>query len=409
MFICLIILLIILFFLKGKVINLSNPLFLMWSTWILSIVICLLKIFSSYNNLSLKTLFFIATFLVFTSVGFIFGKKRSNNYVIVAREYSERKLLIAFNLLFLLVTAIFAATVIKLGLPPAISGGDRSTYYISGATEIIYLLIYPCFFIGFYLIKKFNCRYRICVQLIILTCFILLKGNKMSFFTILLMIFVLFGKKVNLFRVILILGCILLVFYLSTFIYTKNILDQNALKDARILLTGFSLSGNWYFLYDPLIYLASNLYNLNNLISSNLSGIGLGTVSFKGLFQVIGFLFPMVTTKMSIGLLEMNSTLSVPIFNTFSALGLLYYDFGEFFTLIIMFLIGFLAGKNYSATENYGCISIMFIYLILFQTLVLSFFTFYLGNLEVITNIIVIIIIDLLCKNGEGEQEIYND
>lgn len=384
---------------KGRKFNFNNPLIFMWVTWLSAIVICFLNIFSSYNELSIKTIMYIFYFLILTSVGYLLGKKSgytNTNNVIV--NYNKKRLLFSFNFLFFLVLISYAVTIIRLGLPPALTGGNRSTYYLNNGGEMLYLLIYPCFFLAFYLIKYFKVKYKLSVQLFILTLMLLSKANKMTIFSIIILWLIFFGKQIDSFRIILIIGFVFLIFYLSTFVYTKNISNVNELRLERISMTGFKLSPKLYFLYDPLIYLSSNIYNLNNLINIGSHPFGLGSQSFKGLMQIISTFVPSINVITNNGFLFMKSTLSIPLFNTFSALGSLYYDFGIFFSLIFSFFGGFITGKAY-LNQNKN-ILILYIYYLLFQTLALSFFTFYFGNLEVITNIIVILIIDLACKES---------
>lgn len=392
----LIILILLIIFFRKKKINLNNPLFFFWSTWIITILICLLNIFSAYNKLSLKTYLYLFLYLLVTTFGFILGKSLS--FANVDIKYTPSKLVVSFNILFLLVCCAYILTIIKLGLPPAISGADRSTYYLGNGGELIYLLIYPCFFLGLILFREIP-LIKILPQLIVLSIIVLSRGNKMTIFTIVLMIFYLYGRKIKLINIILFLIFVLVVFYFSTYIYTKNVTDKYLLQTTRVLLTGFTLPNNFYFLYDPLIYFSSNLYNLNNLINLDLSFIGHGLISFKSITQILGAFNPSVTEHYVELQNILNSSLTVPIFNTYSGLGLLYFDFGIILTLAIMLVIGILTGGIYKNKEKSNVsLTTNFFGFILYQTLALSFFTFYLGNLEVLTNLIIMFIISLIAK-----------
>lgn len=392
-FIFLIVLL--LFFRKTKV-NLSNPLVLFWGTWIITILICSLNIFSMYNKISIKTYFYVMMFLIAPTIGFFLGRRLL--FTNKNTEYSMFKLIISFNVLFCLICCAYILTIIKLGLPPAISGGDRSSYYLSGGGELVYLLVYPCFFLGLFLLKKVNII-KIVPQLIILCGMILTRGNKMAVFSIVLMLFYLYGKRIKLYNIIFSLLFVLIIFYLSTFIYTKNISDKYLLQSTRIFLTGFTLPNNLYFLFDPMIYFGSNLYNLNNLINMNMGNLGYGLISFQSIAQIFGIFIPSINIQTQNLQNVLNSSLMLPLFNTYSGFGLLYFDFGFIFTIIIMFIIGLLAGELYMSRSTYQLsLEKNFFGFILYQTLALSFFTFYLGNSEVVTNLIVMLIVSLFAR-----------
>lgn len=150
--------------------------------------------------------------------------------------------------------------------------------------------------------------------------------------------------------------------------------------------------------------MSSNIDNLNSLINARFSGMGLGTLSFKGAYQIIAVFNPSITELSRQILINANASLIVPQFSTYSGLGLLYYDFGPLITLEVFMLIGFICGALYN--RNSMNLTLMFFSFILFQTLALSFFSFYLGNLEVITNIVFVFLIDLYSRNVENNADL---
>lgn len=397
-------LLLIVFFLsfifKNKRIDLTSPILFMWVTWGIGLAACILNIFYLYAPISLTSYMYIFLFLFLVTIFFYFGCNIKNSSK-QSIDYEPKKLLISFNLMFLAIVLIYIVTIVKLGLPPALSGGDRSNYYLSNGGELIYLLIYPAFFLGLFLIKKFNLIKPTIIQLIILFMILLSRGNKMGVFSVLIIFCILFLRKADITKILIIFGCILLVFWASTYMYTKNISDLSALKFQKIASTGFSLPDKYYSLYDPLIYIASNIYNFNGLVNNGLGGIGLGSTSFKGIAQLISSIFPNISLKMNDNLQLMSSTLGAQMYNTFSGLGLLYFDYGILISLILFSVIAFVTGVLYKRVQSNNSLSEMFFYYVLYQTLALSFFTVYLGNLEVLSNMCAIILIDYISRRRQ--------
>lgn len=381
--------------------NLANPLSLLWGTWIISIGICLANIFTVYPKLSTQSLVFMFSFLVITSLSFTVGKSLPVNFTPISYNYI--RLVHSFNMLFITVILSYIITIIKLGLPPLLSGSQRSQYYLSGGGELFYLLIYPCYFLGLFILynyEKYHLNNYILLQLLILLLVIFTRGNKMTIFAVMLMFCFYWGRRVSLAKISIMLMVVIAIFLIISITYKKNVQNLSALKLARINVTGFSLPSNYYFLYDPLIYMSSNVDNLNSLMNAKFAGLGIGTLSFKGIYQLFALFNPVISEFPKQILINANASLTVPQFSTYSGLGLLYYDFGPIISLEIFMLIGFFSGLFYER-ESID-LTILFFSFILFQTLALSFFTFYLGNLEVITNIIFIFFLDMYSRSDEN-------
>lgn len=391
-----ILILMLLCFLKNKKVDLNSPLLFLWSTWSIIIILCYLNIFPEYGSINSLTLSYVVVFLILTSLAFKIGEKvLINNHT---NSYSLHRLLISFNFLFVLVVLAYLLTILTLGLPPAFTGESRTDYYLPNGGELIYLLIYPCAFLGIFLVKRVKLR---CVlpQLVIMFIIIITRGNKTTIFSIVLMLFYLYGRKMKAVNILYFLFFLVIIFYLSTLIYTKNIQDKVLLRNTKIMMTGFSLPMSLYFLYDPMIYFASNLFNLNSLVTLRLSFLGKGVISFKALSQLIGIPFSGLSDFSSNAKNIMDLSLPIPLFNTYSGLGTLYFDFGMIISIVIFIVIAFSLGIIYSSKDKENItISNNFLGFVLFQTIAVSFFTFYLGNLEVITNLIVMYLIDLFAR-----------
>lgn len=374
-------------------INLSNPLFLLWATWLASLAICAANIFTAYSPLSITTVLAILTFLICISFGYWYGYQFHIDKIQI--HYSGMRLYEAFNVLFWLVVAVYVLTIYKLGLPPIFSGVQRSTYYLSGGGELIYLLIFPCFYLGIFIVYHHllpQLNFWIIAQLLVMALMIMMKSNKMTIFTIMLMLCFFFGRHVNWTLIIIMVAAVVFVFSFASITYTKNITNLTSFEQQRYALTGFSLPEYLNFLYDPFIYLSSNLYNVNTLLQSNLSGTGLGSLSFHGIIQIIGAFDPSFNQLNDQARHLINMSATIPNFSTYSALGELFYDFGMPVALEISTIIGFFSGLFIN--EKHNILINDFLAFILYQTIVLSFFTIYLGNLEVITNLVVMLAVD---------------
>lgn len=383
--------------------DLSNPLFFLWSTWTISFVICVGNVFQAYSKLSLKTIMFIFICLLMVTIGFHLGKRVKITYKL--KKYNTKVLVNSFNILTILVIGAFLATIYIKGLPPVLSSENiqRSDYYLNNGGELVYLLMYPANYLGIYLLKIVNKR-KIVPQLLILWIIAILRGNKMTIFAIILIWLFLYGKKVYLEKILLLLGIIIVIFYVASYIYTKNISNLSVFKIERMNIVGFNLATSFYFLFDLMVYLSTNIFNLNGLIMMNLGGVGLGTQSFKGVLQVFSAFVPKISEYSNNISNVMSQTLQVSSFNTYSALGLLYVDFGMILSIVIMFIMGVISGTLFSYHKEFNSnIGVNFIGFCFYQTLALSFFSFYIGNLEVISNIIVMLVINYLAVEEKIE------
>lgn len=382
--------------------DLTNPLFFLWTTWLAALLICLGNVFTAYPPLSTRVLALIGAYLGVVTIANLLG--RYLHLVPTPVSYHRASLQRAFNLLVTLVVLADGVTILRLGLPPLFSGVSRATYYLSGGGELVYLLIYPAFFLAFFMLQQGMVPLRAeWPQLTLLGAIVITRANKMTIFAILLMAVYFFGRRVRVNRLLVMGGVVIGIFLLVAVTYKKNVADLAALKQARIAVAGFSLPEQWYFLYDPFIYLSSNLNNLNSEVVNHLRAIGQGSLTFKGLWQGLAPLYPPLTADNTRTLATINSSLDVPSFSTYSGLGILYYDFGPWLSLEIMAVIGFVAGfLKTAATSPQANLTTSFTNFLLFQTLALSFFTFYLGNLEVVTNLFVIWLIDHATRKGAG-------
>lgn len=374
--------------------NISSPIFIFLITWIVAIMTCYLNIFENYNPLSLRTILFIIINILVIVLGYTLGK--SQKFKISKIDYDNNKLLISFNILFIIVVISFLFTIYKLGKPPILGGIDKSIYYLPNGMEIFYLTIYLAFFIGFFLIKRGVSFKKLVIQLIILTLIVCLKSNKTGIFTILLLVLFFFGRKITFTKLLMIILGVFFIFGISSIMYYKPT-NKVILQNAVTTITGYRLSNKLFFLFNPLIYLTCNLYNLNGLISLNLGGIGHGWGAFYGISHYLSEYSTYFNRIIENTSLNMNASLQIPSFNTYSGLGILYVGFGMILSVFIMFLLGWLSGILSRNKFNKNIV-LIFLDFLIFETLSLSFFTFYLGNIEVISNILIVILIHIYAR-----------
>lgn len=383
-------------------VNLTNPIFLLWATWIISLLICFANVFTVYAPLSNASFMMIVAFVLCVSLAYYYG--RQFHFTPSSVHYDGGRLYEAFNVLFALVVASYILTIIKLGLPPIFSGAQRSTYYLSGGGELAYLLVYPCFYLGIFIIYHHLNRHAnvfIFFQLLILLAMIMTKSNKMTIFAIILILCYFFGRRVNWFVIVLMAIVVVLIFSFASLTYTKNIIDLNAFDQQRYMLTGFALPQSLNYLYDPFIYMSSNMYNINTVMQSGMSGNGLGALSFHGIVQIIGVFDPSFNQLNDQARHLINMSTTIPSFSTYSALGELYYDFGPAIALELSTVMGFFSGLL--TDHHHQHLFTDFFAFILYQTIALSFFTIYIGNLEVITNLLAMLLIDMYARKETGE------
>ncbi|WP_137598038.1 O-antigen polymerase [Paucilactobacillus kaifaensis] len=382
-------------------INLTNPMVIFLGTWILVFIIVYENIFANFYHLSLKTVLFVLISIFFVVFFFRIGKKLGITMKIV--YYNLNRLAISANILGCIVIFAFIITWIKLGPPPLLGSSiDRANYYVSGI-ELLYQMLYVALFLNLFLWKKGYSSGLVINWILIFSVFTALRGNKTGIFLIILMFLYFFGKKVDVFKIVLLFLGIISVFYFVSFIYLNSVANENLLKDLKMSMTGYQLPTQLYVLYDPLIYMVNNIYNLNGLINQNLGGIGLGSISFPGITQIFDILFNHISIFKDSVSSQMTGTLQFLSINTFSGLGKLYVDFGLFLSEAFMCVIGFVSGVYfYNLMYASHDISIIHYYmgLILYETLSLSFFTFYMGNIEVFINLIVLFIIHLFSVKG---------
>ncbi|MCT3054381.1 oligosaccharide repeat unit polymerase [Leuconostoc citreum] len=372
-------------------------------TWITSLFTYESGLFSNYPVLSFKTWFFIISTILFTTS--LYFVSYQINWKAKDVSYDLAKIRKSADLIMVLVFFSFLGTVYKLGLPPTLGGGViRSEYYVSGF-ETIYLLIYLAMFLYIYIAQKTKSIKLVWVQFLVILILIILKANKFAFFVLLLTLMFFFGKKIKIGRLLIIVVGIIGVFILASMLYISKE-NEYVLRSAQISELGFKLPYYFAFLIDPLVYLSSNIVNLNAIVNSQFSDWNYGAFSFKIIWQNFSFLFPSAENKVSNTANWINSILPFPWLNTYSALGSLYVDFGTLISIMILSISGFFAGIfDKLRSKRNSSLILLFFGLTFYQLFAFSFFSFYFTNKEIITNIIVLAVVHIYARKGNNEYE----
>lgn len=388
--------------LRNKPITVANPSTLYLLIWISAIVLYNLGFFTAFPPLSFKTwIVLIASCTGFIIGSFVFQKIKFYNF---SYSYDLHKLFKLNCFVFVIVLMSFFITWIVLGPPPMLGGTvNRSDYYI-GFIEIFYLMLYPCMFICVYLLqRKYKVKFNFMI-LIALFLLVFIKGNKFQIITCLLIVIYFLALNRN-FKVKHLLSSIIiviLVFSLTSILYLKG---TNGLLNYKITETGYVLTNTYTGFLDPLLYITNNILNINNFINSNISVHSYGVFLFSGVFHDFGIsnFFQNITDQQ---LQMFNDTLQFPWLNTGTYLLNIFFDFGYLGIIIMPMIYGSLSGYLYNKiTHNSGKNSIvnLYLYLLLFISIALSFFTSYLSNNEVMTNLIVIMLISRFSRNKMEE------
>lgn len=386
--------------LKGVKINILNPFFVFISIWILLILVYSLNLFRNFPKLEVYTWIFISLSLYLFVFGmFIGSKKRIEKIEEKNSEYDYKKLFNMSVLVLTLVMISFVITVLVLGLPPVLGGTvPRNEYYLSGL-ERLYLFIYVYWFISFYLIVN---SYKIRLNLALITSSlipVILKGNKFQIIIFILIFIFFYGlknKKIKFNYIIISIFTILIIFYFTTKLYVSN--SSSDLTMIRVNLVGYKGKGT--LLLDPLLYFTNNLMNLNNFLIFETRELSYGLQSFSGVINTFNLnsIFESNISKFD---LLWKESLQFKWLTTGSYLKTLLTDFGYIGAILINLPIGYFVGaiwKKIKVNLFANSLTTLYLYLITFICLSLSFFTSYFSSDEIIMNLILIKIIDIYCK-----------
>lgn len=376
-----------------------SPAYMYTIIWVPIVVLYFAKPFTTFTDLSSKTVLIVLLSLVFFYLGYFSVKYAFNwNYEYAPIKYNLLRMQKVVIAIFFLIVGSFFLTVLKLGPPPLISNFENRSQYYIGYLEIIFLSVSAFWFLAMYLIlEKKNIKLNI-TMIVITLVIVILKGNKFPLIIFLLstVFFLTYAKKISLKIIGLIALVVLLAFEGSSYIYSKN---QETLQHLKNILLGNRLPSNLLFLTDGLTYYLNNLLNLNNYINGQ-HPLSLGVMSSSG---VINFLHieSLFTNRLALMNFEWQNSLQFPWLTTGSYLKPFYMDFGIGGTTLIPFILGSTSSYLYK-TVNLKDASIikLYLFLLLWLEIVLSFFTNYLNDIETLMNVTIVIFTAAICKNN---------
>lgn len=382
-----------------RTINILNPIVLYCVVWGTMIFLYLIPLFTSFPSITpRKWLIIVGTVVLFstgsllvTSLVHVQNIKKNYVYNLKIIQY------IVIILLFVVFTA-FVVTVTQLGLPPLLGGNiNRADYYVS-YIEPFYLLIFPFWFLNIYLIK---CNYKagFNVFLIVLSLLlVLLKGNKfpLVFFIGLVIFYLGVDRRAKVGHLICLAFVVIGVFGLSSTFITRAT-DQ--VIQAQNIILGVNVPSRLRFIVDPILYFTNNLLNITNFFDIQ-SPYSYGAQLFSGFFHDLGIdslTNQLIVTNESLW----SGNLQFSWLTTGSYLKVLYLDFGYAGVLVGSLLYGIICGLFYvnirDLKMNNSLIK-LYVYYLLFLSVLLSFFTSYLSENGLIYNFFVIIIVHVLSQ-----------
>ncbi|WP_280948813.1 O-antigen polymerase [Lactiplantibacillus plantarum] len=389
-----------------RTINILNPIVLFCVIWGTMIFLYLIPLFTSFPSITLRKWLIIVCAVGLFCIGALLTtklfhvQKIQHNYV-----YNMRILLYTVVALISIVFVAFFVTVIQLGLPPLLGGNiNRADYYVS-YIEPFYLLVFPFWFLSIYLIKR---GYKPTLNVFLILSSLLLvflKGNKfpLVFFIGLVIFYLGVDKRVKVGHLLYLTLIIIGVFGLSSTFITKAT-DQ--VIQAQNIILGVNIPSRLRFVVDPILYFTNNLLNITNFFDVQ-SSYSYGAQMFSGVFHDLGIgslINRLIVTNEDLW----SGNLQFSWLTTGSYLKVLYLDFGYSGIFIGSLLYGFVCGLFYVRVRDWGMnntLITLYVYYLLFLSVLLSFFTSYLSENGLIYNFLVIIIIHILSQRRISNAE----
>lgn len=276
--------------------------------------------------------------------------------------------------LWLAIVLSFFVTVRMLGAPPAISKVNRAEYFISGWGTI--LLLYQLLFgLAIYDFYNYNILGKMKWVYIATAIFIsLMLSNKYQLISLLILFLVAknsFGKRLNVKHLIIVLVLIITMFIiLYEFVYHQM---YNVSMDEMYIGYKMIIPERLSFLTTPYLYIAYNYQNLYHYILNG-SGYTYGAMTFGGGLEILGItekLPEIIKCRMT----EWQTILQVDSLTT----GTLFKDFAMDGGLVWMFLgtfcCGFFSHNSYRYFQREKSFLSFYLYSLVINAIVLSFFT----------------------------------
>lgn len=273
------------------------------------------------------------TVLIFLLIfSFFMGCQIGNNIKIQENVnlsfYSPSTMRLIAFLLWLFIVISFIVTIRQMGPPPAISGTNRSDYFLSGWGSIVLL---QSTLMGLLLFDRYNERalgWMFWPYLVSIVIIALLFANKYQILYMLVLALVArntYGKKIRIFTLLMAaLIAVALFLILFTFVY-KNMygISMSAIYTGYRMRLPESLQG----LTQPYLYAAFNYENLYNYLTSSVHHLH-GCRTFNAIidtFHLDALLSSSSQSYINMYLTEWKQMLRVPSLTT----GTMFEDFAQ--------------------------------------------------------------------------------
>lgn len=384
-----------LFSIRNMEVNILNPILLYILIWGGMCLLYLIPLFSNFKEINLKEWGIILATIVTFVIGSLFGSRITNEGNEINYQYSKKKLQISTVWLVIIEYIAFLITVYKLGLPPLLGGSVLRVNYYVGFVEQFFLLIFPLWFLSIYLIYR---HYKVKTNVIIIIFSILpviLKGNKFPFVFLLalLLFFVGLNRKIRLKYLVNIILIVVGLFYVSSLLLMKD--SNNVLYYRNIELGYISRNGLVDILVDPILYITNNLMNITTFFNLT-PKYTFGIQQLSGVFHSLRIDNILFSDSILYNKDLWDSNLQYTWLTTGTYLKTLFMDWGILGLLVGPLGYGLLAGyfsrKTKNEVENISLIA-LYIAMLIFYSILISFFTNYFEGNEFFINVIVIFLI----------------
>lgn len=384
-----------LFSIRNMEINILNPILLYILIWGGMCLLYLIPLFSNFKEINLKEWGIILATIVTFVIGSLFGSRVTNEGNEINYQYSKKKLQISTVWLVIIEYIAFLITVYKLGLPPLLGGSVLRVNYYVGFVEQFFLLIFPLWFLSIYLIYR---HYKVKTNVIIIIFSILpviLKGNKFPFVFLLalLLFFVGLNRKIRLKYLVNIILIVVGLFYVSSLLLMKD--SNNVLYYRNIELGYISRNVLVDILVDPILYITNNLMNITTFFNLT-PKYTFGIQQLSGVFHSLRIDNILFSDSILYNKDLWDSNLQYAWLTTGTYLKTLFMDWGILGLLVGPLGYGLLAGyfsrKTKNEVENISLIA-LYIAMLIFYSILISFFTNYFEGNEFFINVIVIFLI----------------
>lgn len=315
------------------------------------------------------------------------------------RTYSISTMKLVISILWILIVFSFFMTVRTLGAPPAISGTERSEYFVSGWGSIVLLQLVLTALLLYDRYHRQAIGKLFWFYLFSIVVMTLLFANKFQIIYLFVLILTArntYGEKIRI-RTLVVLSIIIVLLFIFLFVFIYENMYGISMKDIYINYY-MRIPNKYSFLSQPYLYLAFNFENLYHfLISPHHSLYGYKTLNvFIEVFHLEGLFSD--STIAHVG--EWKNFLKVPSLTT----GTMFEDFAQDGGIPMMsictFVCGFWSSFCYRKYNNNKNFEWFFMYAASIVAIFFSFFSNAFTSKVTMINISVALFISFLLKKN---------